>query len=161
MSRQVNVSPFQFAKYGLWAGIASIGNLLNPFNIGNFIVSIIVLSPSFLFFWLSTKFAEPGKPVALDQSTHGPRAPSRVKSIFQVIGLFAVEAIFILFVGLTWYRDLIRPYTWSDSIVHEAKAGGWDLAIGEERPQPASLDLVYAIPARTRICRDRSRETFR
>jgi hypothetical protein len=100
---------FQFAKYGLWAGIAAMGNLLNPFNIGNFVMTMIVLSPSFLFFWLSTKFPEPAKTVAPNESIHGPIARSRVKGIFQVIGLFAVGAIAILFVGLTWYRDLIRP----------------------------------------------------
>lgn len=135
----------QFAKYGLWAGIAAIGNLLNPFNIGNFLVSIVLFSPSLLFFWLATKFPEPpAKPVALNQSTHGPSAPSRVKGILQVIALLAVGAIGILFVGLTWYRDLIRPYTWSRSVVQEAKARGWDLAI--ERKGRDLFPWTWVVP---------------
>src|SRR5258708_6110241 len=89
----------QFAKHGLWAGMAALENFFTLFNIGIFFVSMVLLSPFFFFFGLSRKFPEPpAKPVVLNQSTDSPRAPSRVKGIVQAIGLFAVGAMFVLFV---------------------------------------------------------------
>ena len=136
----------QFVKFGLWAEIAAIGNFYNPFNIANWIVTMIFLSPAFLFLWLASKFPETPKLKKIEAGRFG-----RFKGGLQLIGLVGFGAILLIFVGLTWYRELIRPYAWSGGIVSEAKANGWELAIERKSRNILPMALGCTVSSCSRV----------
>ncbi len=140
----------EVGKHGMWAGVAIVGNVLDPFRIGNYIAVVILVSPAILFFWLAEKF--PKRPEVLTQSSTLSK-PSRLKNTIGLLALIIVVPIGVIYVGLTWYRELIRPYTWSEPIVEDAKSKGWHLVVERKgssimpwtwiKPFPRVLGLVH------------------
>jgi len=53
----LNIGIFFYSIANIWihSGFAKVQYILSPFNISNYVVTIVVFSPGFLFLWLSEK----------------------------------------------------------------------------------------------------------
>jgi hypothetical protein len=67
-----------------------------------------------------------------------------LKGALQLIGIVAFSVLGLILVGLSWYGQLVRPYTWTGGIVSQAKANGWELAI--ERTSRNIFPWTWVVP---------------
>jgi hypothetical protein len=141
----------EISKYDMWAGVALVGKMLNPFSITNYIVVLFLVSPSLLFYWLAEKLP---KRSADDTPFNNRPRQSRIKNASALFALAIMIPVGFIYAGLTWYRELIRPYTWSEPIIEDGKRNGWYLAVERKagslimpwtliKPFPRALGLVH------------------